>query len=94
MDFDRFKASLLEERPPAGLERALRALWADGKGDWDGAHEIAQDGDDRDSAWVHAYLHRKEGDLSNAKYWYRHAGRSVSRLASQEEWAEIAAALL
>jgi hypothetical protein len=94
MDWQTFEASLANDAPPAALSRALQALWQDANGDWDTAHRLAQEEDDRDGAWVHAYLHRKEGDASNAAYWYRRAGRPVSRLPLNEEWREIAEALL
>lgn len=95
MDLDGFRASTTAASPPAGLGHALRALWWDAKGDWDKAHECAQAQDDKAGAWVHAYLHRKEGDLSNAGYWYRRAGRARPEDATLDaEWAAIAAALL
>jgi hypothetical protein len=80
--------------PPPGLAPPLRALWWDARGDWAAAHEAAQEGEDADSAWVHALLHRREGDLANADYWYRRAGRRRPAVALDQEWAEIAAALL
>ena len=94
MDYATFKDSLGQGAPPAGLGRLLQALWHDANGDWGEAHRLAQAQDDRGGAWVHAYLHRKEGDLSNAAYWYRRAGRPVSGLSLEEEWEEIAEALL
>jgi hypothetical protein len=72
----------------------LVALWHDARGDWDAAHRVAQDVDDEDGAWVHAYLHRKEGDDGNAAYWYRRAGRSPARGTLHEEWVTIVEALL
>ncbi len=69
---------------------ALRALALDARGDWKRAHEEAQDDESADGAWVHAYLHRKEGDLSNAAYWYGRAGRSPPSVTLEEEWALIA----
>ncbi|BBK32899.1 hypothetical protein EDC65_4489 [Stella humosa] len=95
-----FEASLAEPQPPGGLGNALSALWWAGKGGWamgEGwghAHELAQADDGRSGAWVHAHLHRIEGDLSNAGYWYRHAGRPQSTAPLQDEWREISAALL
>jgi hypothetical protein len=80
--------------PPQGLAGPLLALWWDARGDWARAHEAAQAGGDAESAWVHAYLHRKEGDLPNAGYWYRRAGRPVATGPLEREWAAIAAALL
>jgi hypothetical protein len=94
LEFDEFRASLSDPAPPADLTPALQALWADGRGDWDGAHRIAQDIDGPTGAWVHAYLHRKEGDLGNAGYWYRQAGRPTASGALDDEWAAIVAALL
>jgi hypothetical protein len=73
---------------------ALLALWWDAKGDWERAHEIAQDVSDADGAWVHAYLHRKERDLGNAAYWYRRAGRAVGTGDSRVEWEGIVGELL
>ncbi|MDB5375047.1 MAG: hypothetical protein JWP04_3689 [Belnapia sp.] len=79
--------------PPA-LSPPLLALWWDARGDWAAAHAAAQAGKDAESAWVHAYLHRKEGDLANAGYWYRRAGRTPPTLSLAAEWRAIAAALL
>ena len=89
-----FRASLDAAAPPSGLGRALEALWYEAKGEWHRAHRLAQSEDTADGAWVHAYLHRVEGDASNAAYWYRRAGRPVSDLPTAEEWAAIAEALL
>ncbi len=94
MDLQTFTTSLTAGVPPAGLSRVLQALWHDANGDWDEAHRLAQAQDDRDGAWVHAYLHRKEGDPANAAYWYRRAGRPVCGLSLEDEWTEIAEALL
>jgi hypothetical protein len=94
MTLPEFRASLNEAAPAAGLSPLMAALWWDAKGSWEQAHEIAQDVNTPDGAWVHAYLHRKEGDNSNAGYWYRQARRSHSRLSLVEEWDEIVAALL
>lgn len=93
MTLDDFKASIEDAAPPA-VSPLLRALWHDAKGNWDAAHALAQDIDDETGAWVHAYLHRKEGDEGNAGYWYRRAGRLHSRASLEAEWVEIAAALL
>ena len=73
---------------------ALLALWWDGRGDWHKAHEVAQDVAGRDGAWVHAYLHRKEGDPGNAAYWYRQAGRRVAEGNLRTEWEGIVAEML
>lgn len=79
-----------------GLSLPLQALWLDASGDWDRAHEVCQAASNREGDWVHAYLHRKEGDISNAHYWYARAGRPApSRATSLEaEWAAIAGSLL
>ena len=89
-----FEASISEESPPEGLSAPLQALWWDAKGDWDRAHDCAQAQDDAAGAAVHAYLHRKEGDLANAGYWYRRAGRPVAKEPLAQEWDALAAALL
>jgi hypothetical protein len=94
MDLDRFEESLTQETPPAGVSPLLAALWHERKGDWTRAHEITQDIESRDAAWVHAYLHRREGDLPNAAYWYRHAGKPVEAGDMDVEWRALVAALL
>lgn len=90
MNLDRLRASLAEAAPPAGLPQAAQALWWDAKGDWGRAHECAQAQDDALGAAVHAYLHRKEGDLANARYWYARSGRPVAVGTLDEEWLELA----
>ncbi len=82
------------EIPPAGLSAALLSLWYDARGDWESAHKAAQDDPARDPAWVHAYLHRKEGDIGNARYWYARARRPEAEGPLDEEWTQIARALL
>jgi hypothetical protein len=94
MDLAAFRASLDGAAPPAGLGLPLQALWWDAKGDWDKAHECAQADEGADGSAVHAYLHRVEGDLSNAGYWYRRAGRSARTDALAEEWEALAGELL
>jgi hypothetical protein len=94
MTVEEFRASLGDKAPPGGLPPLLEAMWWDAAGDWDRAHEIAQDVASADGAWVHAYLHRKEGDEGNAGYWYRQARRPHSRLTLEAEWEEIVQALL
>jgi hypothetical protein len=76
------------------LSLALAGLWWDAKGDWTRAHESAQQDEGPSGAWVHAYLHRKEGDNSNAKYWYRRASKAPSRASLEQEWTEITQSLL
>ncbi len=89
-----FQRSLTKRTPPCGLSPALAALWWIGKNEWDKAHELAMIGEDVDCAWVHAHLHRVEGDLDNARYWYRRAGRAPATSELAAEWAAIIAALL
>ncbi|MBK8563101.1 MAG: hypothetical protein IPN76_07060 [Saprospiraceae bacterium] len=67
----------------------LAALWHDAKGDWEAAHDIAQDIHTREGSWLHAYLHRKEGDQWNAGYWYRQAGKPVHTGTLEQEWEEL-----
>ena len=93
MTFSEFNATLAANTPPA-VSAALVALWHDAKGDWEKAHGTAQDIDDATGAWVHAYLHRKEGDASNAAYWYRRADKPVERGPLDAEWTGIVTALL
>ena len=94
MNLQEFQASLTHDVPPSGLSLGLTGLWWDAKGDWTKAHESAQQDEGPEGAWVHAYLHRKEGDASNAAYWYGRAKTPPSRDPFEEEWAEIATALL
>ena len=94
MDLESFKASTTADAPPAETSSALQALWYDAKGQWDKAHELAQQEPDPIGAWVHAYLHRVEGDESNAGYWYKRAEKPHSKAALPDEWAEISTALL
>ena len=94
MDLKDFKESINRNTPPDDLGRALQALWHQAKGEWDTAHRLAQSQDDGIGAWVHAFLHRVEGDSSNAAYWYRRAGKPISSAPLNEEWEEIVSALL
>ncbi len=91
---DSFKRTTREPAPPNQLSPALEALWWAAKGDWNRAHGLVQDDPSREAAWVHAYLHRVEGDLGNAGYWYRTAGRPAASGSLEVEWEAIAAALL
>jgi hypothetical protein len=93
MTIDEFRLTLNAAAPPA-VSPALLALWHDARGDWDAAHRVAQDVDSVDGAWVHAYLHRKEGDLGNAGYWYRRANQPAATDALAVEWERIASSLL
>lgn len=94
MNLESFRASLDDSQPPAGLTPLLQALWHAAKGEWDKAHRLAQDDGSAEGAWVHAYLHRIEGDEGNAGYWYGRAGRPHSHAELEAEWDEIARALL
>ena len=98
MDANEFKATATgagtQAKPPAGLSPALAALWHLARDEWDAAHGCAQSDGGRDGCWVHAHLHRVEGDLPNAGYWYRRAGLPASDASLDEEWKEIATALL
>lgn len=87
-------ASLDSGAPAQDLSAPLAGLWWAAKGDWDQAHRIVQDDSSREAAWVHAYLHRVEGDLGNAGYWYRQAGQPTAKDSLQAEWERIAATLL
>lgn len=97
MSLDELQNSIgRDPAPPPELSPALQALWHDARGDWEQAHTCAQQEKNRDGAWVHAYLHRKEGDRGNAGYWYGRAGRAMpgADVTLAREWTEIAAALL
>ena len=94
MNVVQFKASLSAAAPAPQLGAPLAALWWAARGDWDQAHRIVQDEETSQAAWVHAYLHRVEGDLGNAGYWYRQAGQPAATDSLQAEWERIAATLL
>ncbi|ACK72458.1 conserved hypothetical protein [Gloeothece citriformis PCC 7424] len=95
LSFEEFIQLLRTESScPKSLSVALQGLWYDKKGNWDRGHEIVQDANDSDSAWVHAYLHRKEGDISNAHYWYRRSGKPAANTSLDQEWEDIVRALL
>jgi len=94
MKLDELKRTLSSAAPPDNIAGPLAGLWWAAKGDWDTSHKIVQDDESREAAWVHAYLHRVEGDLPNAGYWYRAAGKPVATGTLEAEWDAIAAALL
>lgn len=94
MTLEQFKSSLHLDNPSDELSPLLKALWWDAKGNWDKAHDIADGAPFANAEWVHAYLHRKEGDQWNANYWYRRAGRTMPNLSLDEEWEGIVEALM
>ena len=94
MTLEQFRSTLAQSVPPEGLSPALRSMWEDAKGNWNAAHAIAQDIEDEIGSWIHAYLHRKEGDLGNAGYWYRRAKKPIANDTLENEWARIVEALL
>ena len=94
MDLTAFKKTLSANEPPAGINVYLKALWYEGKGDWEKAHNLVQDMPDKNASWVHAYLHRKEGDTWNPDYWYSKASKKRPFVSLDEEWEQMAAALI
>jgi hypothetical protein len=94
MDIREFRQSLVADSPPPGVSALLEALWFDAKGSWQRAHEIVQAIDGKQSARVHAYLHRKEGDLDNAGYWHARASSTLPDTTLEQEWETLASTLL
>jgi hypothetical protein len=94
MNIEIFRASSKNKKPPEELSSPLEAMWYQGKGDWEEAHRLAQSQNNSSVSWVHAYLHRVEGDLGNAAYWYHLADRPVCNLRLGDEWEEIVAELI
>ncbi len=94
MDFAAFEHTVTASDAPPAVGRPLQALWHEARGDWGQAHRLAQAAGDAAGAWVHAYLHRKEGDLGNASYWYARAGKAMPDASLESEWEAIARALL
>jgi len=90
MDLKTFLDTLKDVDAPQNLSYELQALWYDGKGDWERAHDIAQDIQGKSGAHIHAYLHRKEGDQWNAAYWYRLAGQEMPKSSLEQEWKDLA----
>jgi hypothetical protein len=84
-----FKTTLNNASAPDGLSVELEALWYDGKGDWNRSHEVIQDVNSKNAAWIHAYLHRKEGDMGNAQYWYSRAGKNMPATSLDNEWNSL-----
>ncbi len=89
-----FIKSLSQNTAPENIDILLNSLWFDAKGDWHKAHELINDLTGKDAAWLHAYLHRKEGDEGNAAYWYRRAGKAFSHQTLAEEWTDLTNAFL
>ena len=94
MTYEQFRQSLSLPSPPPGLSEHLKALWYATKGDWEQSHQIIQDMEDANASWIHAYLHRKEGDIWNADYWYRRAGKKRPSISLDEEAENITRNLL
>ena len=97
MSFEDLQQSIARDSaPPADANLAVQALWHDARGEWDKAHNCAQDDHGNHGSWVHAYLHRKEGDLGNAGYWYTRAGRTMpaKSVTLEQEWTDIARQLV
>jgi hypothetical protein len=94
MDYQHFKDSLNSPTPPVGISDNLLALWYDALGEWEKAHEIVQTTRGYEGDWIHAYLHRKEGDLSNASYWYSRAGKPRPDISLEQEWEALVCHIL
>lgn len=94
MNFETFKKSIADNKQPEGLSDALQALWIETNNSWNEAHAKVKHRDEADACWVHAYLHRVEGDLNNASYWYGMAGKEIPQISTREEWALIVKVLL
>jgi hypothetical protein len=94
MTLNEFKTSLSGVKPPPELNTLLKALWYDAKGDWHTAHNLAQEEHSSNGSWIHAYLHRKEGDVGNASYWYSRASKKMPSCLLDEEWEKIVGELL
>lgn len=88
-NYAEFEETLSNSNPPSDWPEALKVMWFDAKGNWESSHNIAQDMHNALGSWMHAYLHRKEGDKSNAGYWYRQAGRKYPEISLEEELREI-----
>ena len=90
MELKKFLETVSRNKPPAEINDYLKALWYDKKGDWESAHSIVQILNDKNAEWIHAYLHRREGDSYNASYWYRKANKSKPDISLDEEWENLA----
>lgn len=89
MNEETFTSSLKNSAPPEGLGVILSALWWEKKGNWQKAHDLVEHENSAAGAWIHAYLHRVEGDIWNADYWYRHAGKTRPSVSTSEEWSQL-----
>jgi hypothetical protein len=89
MNYEEFIMSISEKKPPVQITKYLTVLWYDAKGKWDIAHKLAQSIFNNEGSLLHAYLHRKEGDLANASYWYSNAGKEMPNISLTEEWEEL-----
>jgi len=94
MTFKQFHNSLSQSSPPPGISKHLESLWYDARGDWEQSHNIIQDISDANASWIHAYLHRKEGDIWNADYWYNRAGKKRPDISLEVEWEAIVKEML
>src|SRR5580765_7390835 len=94
MTYDEFILTIENNEPPSDAPLSIQSLWWDAKGDWHKAHSLIDSLDDENSCWVHAYLHRKEGDIANANYWYRRAGKQNPGASIRDEWNAISMELL
>ena len=93
MTIEEFTRSL-NDSLPGNVSVYLESLWYDGKGDWEKSHNVIQDVENKNAAWIHAYLHRKEGDIGNADYWYNKAGKKRPTVSLEEEWESLVKAFL
>jgi hypothetical protein len=94
MTFQDFINTLHQSSPPSEISPLLKALWFDARGEWDKAHDVAQEVNTPDGSWIHAYLHRKEGDRSNAQYWYHRANKKLPVYSLEQEWEELVTVFL
>ncbi|WP_343486078.1 hypothetical protein [Allomuricauda sp. d1] len=93
-DYNAFQETLANQAPPDTWPKALQSLWYDAKGNWHTAHDLIDGSNDSTAKWIHAYLHRKEGDEWNAGYWYRQAGKSFPKMTLDEEAKQLVLEIL
>ena len=94
MTLSEFRLTLVHENPPKDINQLLIAMWYDAKGNWEMAHNLVSEIESPDASSVHAYLHRKEGDISNAEYWYRRAGEKRRSITLEQEADELVSRFL